>query len=65
MNQRYHMPVDPACPAVLEYAKSLLEDPLTHAMGAPVDEIMEDFERKHRQTCERCREYGLANIEVR
>ncbi len=32
MNQRYHMPVDPACPAVLEYAKSLLEDPLTHAI---------------------------------
>lgn len=65
MNQRYHMPVDPECPEVREYTDTLLNGPMTHAMGAPVDEILEDSERKHCQTCERCREYGLANIEVR
>ena len=65
MNQRYHMPVDPECPEVREYVDTLLNDPMTHAMGAPVDEILEAWENKHRQTCKRCRYYGLANIEVR
>lgn len=65
MSPKFHTPVDPECPEVREYTDSLLNDPMTHAMGAPVDEIMEDFQRKHRQTCERCREYGLANIKVR
>ena len=65
MNQRYHMPVDTECPEVRAYRDCLLNDPMTHAMGAPVDEILEAWENKHRQTCERCREYGLANIEVR
>lgn len=37
---------------------------MTEAMGAPVDDIMEGFERKHRKTCKRCQEYGAANIEV-
>ncbi len=65
MNQRYHMPVDPECPEVREYVDTLLNDPMTHAMGAPVDEILEDFERKHRQHCTRCQEYGAANIEIK
>jgi len=28
------------------------------AMGAPTDDIMEGFERKHRIKCKRCQEYG-------
>lgn len=62
---RFHAPVDPDCPEVKEYTDTLLNDPLTDAMGAPVDEILEAFEKKHRQTCIHCREYGMANIEVR
>jgi hypothetical protein len=29
------------------------------------DEIAEDFEGRHRAACERCQEYGAANIAVR
>jgi hypothetical protein len=28
------------------------------AMGAPVDEITEEFERRHRKQCKRCQEYA-------
>ena len=62
---KFHAPVDPDCPEVKEYRENLLNDPLTNAMSAPVDEILEAFENKHRQTCTRCREYGMANMEVR
>ena len=61
---RYHAPVDPDCPAVQSFTTALLDDPMTHAMGAPVDEIMDAFERRHRRTCARCQEFGAANIEV-
>jgi hypothetical protein len=60
----YHFPLDPDCPIVAEFVSSLYDDPMTEAMGAPVDDIMEDFEHKHRVTCKRCQEYGAANIEV-
>jgi hypothetical protein len=43
---------------------ALFGDPLTKAMGAPVDDIVEGFGRKHRVTCKRCQEFGAANIEV-
>jgi hypothetical protein len=42
----------------------LVGDPMTQAMCAPVDEIMEGFEQRHRAKCERCQEYGAANIDV-
>jgi hypothetical protein len=38
---------------------------MTTAMGAPTDDIVEGFERKHRRNCKRCQEYGCDNIEVR
>lgn len=63
--QRYYAPVDPECPAVSSFMESLFGDPMTHAMGAPTDDICEGFERKHRKTCPRCREFGAANVEVR
>lgn len=28
------------------------------------DDLWEDFEKRHRAKCERCQEYGAANIEV-
>lgn len=61
---KYHAPLDPACPEVAEFESALFDDPMTEAMGAPTDDIMEDFERRHRVKCERCQEFGAANIEV-
>ncbi len=61
---RWNAPLDPQCPKVKKYYRTLVDDPMTSAMGAPVDEIMEAFERKHRKECKRCQEYGAANIEV-
>jgi hypothetical protein len=33
-------------------------------MGAPVDDIVEDFEARHMKTCQRCQECGVANIDI-
>lgn len=62
---RYVAPLDPDCPAVESFMDSLFNDPMTEAMGAPVDDICEGFERRHRGQCKRCQEYGAANIDVR
>ena len=64
MRPRWHAPVDPECPIVRKYIDTLLNDPLTEAYGAPVNEIVAAFEDKHRPHCKRCAEYGAANIEV-
>lgn len=61
---RYRAPLDPACPEVARFTESLFGDPMTEAMGAPTDDIMEGFARKHRLKCQRCQQYGAANIEV-
>ncbi len=61
---RWHAPVDPECPEVSQFRDSLLNDPMTHAMGAPIDDILEGFDSSHRARCERCQEYGAANVEV-
>jgi hypothetical protein len=54
MARRYHAPCDPECPTYARFISSLFNDPMTAAMGAPTDEIVEGFERKHRIECERC-----------
>lgn len=64
MSGRWHTPLDPECPEVREYEDTLMDDPMTSAMGAPVDEIMAAFAQRHRGGCTRCQEYGVANIEV-
>ena len=64
MPGRWHAPIDPECPEVAKFRESLFGDPMTEAMGAPTDDIMEDFERKHRAKCKHCQEYGAENIEV-
>ena len=61
---KYHGPLDPECPVVAKFQQCLDGDLMGQAMGAPVDEIMESFERKHRGKCQRCQEFGAANIEV-
>jgi len=57
-------PVDPKCSKVAKFRRELFDDPMTHAMGAPTDEICEDFDNKHRVKCKRCQEYGAANVDV-
>ncbi len=61
---RWRCPVDPDCPKVRDFKEKLLNDPMTHAMGAPVDDILEGFDTKHSASCERCREFGAMNVEV-
>lgn len=50
--------LDPECPVVKEFMESLFDDP-TMAMGAPVEDITEEFERRHRKQCKRCQEYAV------
>ena len=57
---RWNHPCDPECPAYREFVDALFGDPITYA--APTDEIMEEFERRHRITCERCQDFG--NVEI-
>ena len=56
---RYVYPLDPQCPVVAEFMETLFGDPTTMAMGAPVEDIIEEFERRHRKQCKRCQEYGV------
>lgn len=55
---RYVYPLDPECPVVAEFMETLFGDP-TMAMGAPVEDITEEFERRHRKQCKLCQEYGV------
>jgi hypothetical protein len=32
--------------------------------GAPLDDIGEGFDRKHKAKCKRCQEFGAANADV-
>jgi len=61
---KWHTPVDPACPEVREWWEAILNDPLTHYYGAPVDELGEDFERRHMAKCRRCQLYGAENVDI-
>ena len=40
---RYHAPIDPDCPEVARFVSALFDDPMTQAMGAPCDDIIEGF----------------------
>jgi hypothetical protein len=37
---------------------------MTHACGAPVDDIVEGWEAKHMRTDQRCQEYGTSNLDI-
>lgn len=60
----WHAPLDPDCPEVHKFTTALFDDPMTEALGAPTDDIMEGFENKHRVKCKHCQEYGAANIDI-
>lgn len=59
----WHAPLDPECPAVQQFHETTLNDPMMASTGC-ADEFLADFEAKHRPSCQRCLEYGVANIEV-
>lgn len=59
----WHAPVDPSCPEVSDFHQSVDEDPMSQICGC-LDDVYEGWERKHRIKCERCQEYGAANIEA-
>ncbi len=56
----FYRPLDQNCPVVERFMSELFDDPMTE----PTDDLLRDFERKHRVKCKHCREYGAANIEV-
>ena len=60
---QWHTPLDPDCPTVASYFEQL-NNPEDYIIGAPYDDIIDGFERRHRVTCKRCQMYGAANIEV-
>ncbi len=59
----FYQPLDPECPIVSATFGRWNEDPIMRQSGC-MEEFAKDFERKHRRECERCKAYGLANIEV-
>ena len=61
---RWHAPLDPACPVVLKHQHDMEMDPMNYSIPADVlADIDADFARRHRAHCERCQNYGAANIE--
>jgi len=63
MPRRLIMPLDPDCPDVETYMSELYEDPMTTYSGVG-DELADAWEKIHRNRCQRCREYGAANVVV-
>ncbi len=63
MSGQWYMPLDPDCDEANEALSAIWDDPMTAYSGIG-SEIAEGFERRHRSSCERCQEYGAANIEA-
>ena len=60
IHRQWHLPLDPECEVVAEYAETLGSLPITLAPGIG-GEAWAEFERLHRRECERCALYGLQN----
>jgi hypothetical protein len=75
---RYVFPLDPDCPGVVHAFQIQVPDDCTindefvpagtwidDPMAAPVwDDLMADFEKRHRAKCARCLDYGFDNVDV-
>lgn len=61
---REYLPLDPDCPAVAKAHQAQAEDPMW-AYADIGEEWWEDFRKRHFPICERCRTFGVENIEVR
>lgn len=56
----WYTPLDPDCPN--NPMEAFYADPITIAYGANDCDTL--LEKNHRRECERCRDYGLENIDV-
>ena len=63
MSFKEHAPLDPRCPDVVEFYEGHVDDPISQMSGC-MGEITQSFESRHRDNCQRCQEYGAANIEI-
>jgi hypothetical protein len=62
---RWRAPLDPGCPKVRKFYRQMNDDPMNdYIPGDVLGDITDDFERRHRAACVRCRHYGAENIEV-
>lgn len=62
----WYTPLDFDCPVVREWESTFFGDPMTDSVpGDVIGDITSDWERKHRASCQRCQEFGVANIEIR
>jgi hypothetical protein len=59
----WNLPLDPACPEWVKELSTLWDDPMTAYSGVG-DEIQDDLEKVHRNKCQRCRDFGVENIEM-
>ena len=57
----YHEPLDPDCPDVRRFGKSLETNARIVRCGW---DVIEEFERRHRAECERCHVYGAVHMEI-
>jgi hypothetical protein len=60
----YYAPLDPDCPVVRAFHRSVLAGEDARYLWAE-PELREDFERCHRAECERCHVHGAVNMQVR
>jgi hypothetical protein len=63
VHRQWHVPVDPECEVVVQYAETLGVDPVGSAFGTD-GEQWAAFERLHRGECERCALYGAENMSM-
>lgn len=65
MNGQWYFPLDHGCPEVEQFHRCMAEDPMNEVIPSDVlSDVTDDFERRHRKACARCREFGAANVEV-
>jgi hypothetical protein len=63
IHRQWHLPLDPECEVVTEYAQSLGIDPAALSSWAG-GETWVEFEHSHRRACERCALYGVQNMRM-
>lgn len=62
---QWHAPIDPGCPKVEQFYNGLYGDPMSdYVPGDVLEDISQDFEKRHRADCRHCQEYGVDNMEV-
>ena len=58
-NSNYYAPLDPECEEYVQFLRMIIDD---DSINSPINEIMEDFENRHRVECKKCSDYGSRNI---